>query len=82
MDRAAKISFATQAYDEQDKVISMANNLSCLLVFGIEDKGSIDVRWGDKQCTIGYALKPQNKELAYERMAASCTRLSTATGVK
>ncbi|KVN96217.1 hypothetical protein WJ85_23235 [Burkholderia ubonensis] len=60
----------------------MLGNPSRLLVFGIEDQGSIDVRWGDKQCTIGYALKPQNKELAYERMAASCTRLSTATSVK
>ncbi|AOJ64961.1 hypothetical protein WJ32_20680 [Burkholderia ubonensis] len=73
MDRAAKISFATQAYDEDDKVISMTNNLSCLLVFGIEDKDGIDVRWGDRQCTIGYALKAQNKELAYERVETQCS---------
>ncbi|AOI72399.1 hypothetical protein WI29_28820 [Burkholderia ubonensis] len=51
MGRAAKISFATQAYDEQDKVISMANKLSCPLVFGIEHLGHIDVRWGDGACT-------------------------------
>ncbi|WP_157648990.1 FimD/PapC C-terminal domain-containing protein [Burkholderia ubonensis] len=67
---------------DQGKLYGMLGNPSRLLVFGIEDQGSIDVRWGDKQCTIGYALKPQNKELAYERMAASCTRLSTATSVK
>ncbi|KVA06390.1 FimD/PapC C-terminal domain-containing protein [Burkholderia ubonensis] len=82
MDRAAKISFATQAYDEQDEVISMANKLSCLLVFGIEDKGSIDVRWGDKQCTVGYALKAQNKELADERQAVSCTHARTVVGAR
>ncbi|WP_157381701.1 FimD/PapC C-terminal domain-containing protein, partial [Burkholderia ubonensis] len=70
------------AYDEQDEVISMANKLSCLLVFGIEDKGSIDVQWGDKQCTIGYALKPQNKELTYERQAASCVRSAMVTSVR
>ncbi|KWC39375.1 usher CupC3 [Burkholderia ubonensis] len=81
-DEGGKVPFGAQAYDAKGKLLGMVDNQSRLLVFGIEDKGSIDVRWGDKQCTIGYALKPQNKALAYERMAASCTRLSTATGVK
>ncbi|AYZ63504.1 hypothetical protein EGY31_09960 [Burkholderia multivorans] len=51
-------------------------------MFGIEDKGSIDVRWGDKQCTIGYALKAQNKELAYERQTVSCTHARTVVGAR
>ncbi|AOI72397.1 FimD/PapC C-terminal domain-containing protein [Burkholderia ubonensis] len=82
MDRAAKISFATQAYDEQDEVISMANKLSCLLVFGIEDKGSIDVRWGDKSCKVSYQFPTQNKELAYERQAVSCTHARMVVGAR
>ncbi|AYZ63506.1 hypothetical protein EGY31_09970 [Burkholderia multivorans] len=82
MDRAAKISFATQAYDEQDKVISMANNLSCLLVFGIEDRGSIDVQWVDKSCKVSYQLPTQNKELAYERQVAMCMRAGTVVGAR
>ncbi|AOK18625.1 usher CupC3 [Burkholderia cepacia] len=77
-----KVPFGAQAYDAKGKLLGMVDNQSRLLVFGIEDKGSIDVRWGDKQCTIGYALKPQNKELAYERVAASCTRASTVAGVE
>ncbi|MFA8330206.1 FimD/PapC C-terminal domain-containing protein, partial [Burkholderia ubonensis] len=64
------------------KLLGMVDNQSRLLVFGIEDKGSIDVQWGDKQCTIGYALKPQNKELTYERQAASCVRSAMVTSVR
>ncbi|PAK12445.1 FimD/PapC C-terminal domain-containing protein [Burkholderia ubonensis] len=60
----------------------MVDNQSRLLVFGIEDKGSIDVRWGDKQCTIGYAPKPQNNALAYERQVAMCMRAGTVVGAK
>ncbi|KVU54030.1 usher CupC3 [Burkholderia ubonensis] len=81
-DEGGKVPFGAQAYDAKGKMLGMVDNQSRLLVFGIEDKGSIDVRWGDKQCTIGYALKPQNKELAYERVAANCMRASTVIGIK
>ena len=67
-----KVPFGAQAYDANGKLLGVVDNQSRVLVFGIEDKGSIDVRWGGKQCTIGYALKPQNKELAYERVATRC----------
>ncbi|KVN76110.1 hypothetical protein WL40_22465 [Burkholderia ubonensis] len=79
-NEGGKVPFGAQAYDAKGKLLGMLDNQSRLLVFGIEDKGSIDVRWGDKQCTIGYALKPQDKELAYERVAASCRRASTLAG--
>ncbi|KVO42726.1 usher CupC3 [Burkholderia ubonensis] len=81
-DEGGKVPFGAQAYDAKGKLLGMVDNQSRLLVFGIEDTGSIDVRWGDKQCTIGYALKPQNKELAYERVAANCMRASTVIGIK
>ncbi|PAJ79655.1 hypothetical protein CJO71_17910, partial [Burkholderia ubonensis] len=77
-----KVPFGAQAYDAKGKLLGMVDNQSRLLVFGIEDKGSIDVRWGDKQCTIGYALKPQNNALAYERQAAMCMRAGTVVGAR
>ncbi|MDN7857546.1 fimbria/pilus outer membrane usher protein [Burkholderia cepacia] len=81
-DEGGKVPFGAQAYDAKGKLLGMVDNQSRLLVFGVADQGSIDVSWGDKQCTIGYALKPQNKELAYERQAASCVRAGTVTSVK
>ncbi|PAJ93740.1 fimbria/pilus outer membrane usher protein, partial [Burkholderia ubonensis] len=81
-DEGGKVPFGAQAYDAKGKLLGMVDNQSRLLVFGIEDKGSIDVRWGDKQCTIGYALKPQNNALAYERQAAMCMRAGTVVGAR
>ncbi|WP_241241195.1 FimD/PapC C-terminal domain-containing protein [Burkholderia cenocepacia] len=81
-DEGGKVPFGAQAYDAKGKLLGMVDNQSRLLVFRIEDQGSIDVSWGDKQCTIGYALKPQNKELAYERQAVSCVRGGMTVNVK
>ncbi|MFZ6048251.1 fimbria/pilus outer membrane usher protein [Pseudomonas sp. CR3202] len=72
-----EIPFGAQAHDEQDKVLGMVDNLSRLLVFGIEDQGRLLIRWSDGACTIDYRLPPANKELAYERVAASCRPSST-----
>ncbi|WP_332309649.1 FimD/PapC C-terminal domain-containing protein, partial [Burkholderia ubonensis] len=72
-DDGGKVPFGAQAYDAKGKLLGMVDNQSRLLVFGIEDKGSIDVQWGDKQCTIGYALKAQNTMLAYERVETQCS---------
>ncbi|KVM56515.1 hypothetical protein WJ58_13405 [Burkholderia ubonensis] len=68
--------------DETGKVLRMVGNPSRLRVFGIEDKGSIDVRWGDSQCAIGFALTPRNMEPACERQASSGVRASAAASVK
>jgi len=81
-DEGGKVPFGAQAYDAKGTLLGMVDNQSRLLVFGIEDKGSIDVRWGDKQCTIGYTLKTQNKALAYERQAASCISAGTVARVE
>ncbi|MFA8394297.1 hypothetical protein ACEPUD_29825 [Burkholderia ubonensis] len=51
-------------------------------MFGIEDKGSIDVQRGDNSCKVSYQLPTQNKELAYERQVAMCMRAGTAVGVR
>ncbi|KML50012.1 usher CupC3 [Burkholderia cepacia] len=72
-DEGGKVPFGAQAYDAKGKLLGMVDNQSRLLVFGVADQGSIDVSWGDKQCTIGFALKPQNKELAYERVQTRCS---------
>ncbi|AOZ06395.1 fimbria/pilus outer membrane usher protein [Cupriavidus malaysiensis] len=82
LDQAGKVPFGAHAYDAKGRPLGMVDNQSRLLVFGIQDKGSIDVRWGDEQCTIGYALKPQNKALMYERQVASCVRGAMVTTVK
>ncbi|MEN2469121.1 fimbria/pilus outer membrane usher protein [Burkholderia sp. GS2Y] len=71
-DRAGKIPFGAQAYDENGKVVGMVDNQSRLLVFGIKDQGSIDVRWGDGGCKVNYRLQPQNKALTYERQSVRC----------
>ncbi|MDW9246931.1 papC C-terminal domain protein [Burkholderia cepacia] len=81
-DEDGKVPFGAHAYDAGGKLLGMVDNQSRLLVFGIEDKGRIEVRWGDKACTIGYALNPQNKALAYERQAVTCMRAGTVTSVK
>lgn len=71
-----KIPFGAQAYDEQDKVLGMVDNLSRLLVFGIKDQGRVSIRWSDGTCVADYLLPPRNKELSYERVALACRKPS------
>lgn len=40
MDSGGKIPFGAQAYDKEERVVGMVDNLSRLLVFGIEDQGA------------------------------------------
>ncbi|MDF5980408.1 FimD/PapC C-terminal domain-containing protein [Pseudomonas aeruginosa] len=54
----------------------MVDNLSRLLVFGIEDQGRLSIRWSDGSCSVDYQLPPRNKDLTYERVALSCRRSS------
>ena len=81
-DEGGKVPFGAQAYDAKGKLLGMVDNQSRLLVFGVADQGSIDVSWGDKQCTIGYALPLKNKALAYERQPVNCVRAPTVTAVE
>ena len=41
MDSGGKIPFGAQAYDKEERVVGMVDNLSRLLVFGIEDQGRL-----------------------------------------
>lgn len=69
-----KIPFGAQAYDQSEKVVGMVDNLSRLLVFGIEDQGRLEVRWGEgSNCTANYQLPAKDKNLSYERMALVCS---------
>ncbi|MCY1365353.1 Outer membrane usher protein HtrE [compost metagenome] len=71
-----RIPFGAQAYDEQEKVIGMVDNLSRLLVFGLKDQGRLEIRWGEGACQASYQLPPRNKDLAYERVALVCRKPS------
>lgn len=81
-DEGGKVPFGAQAYDAKGKLLGMVDNQSRLLVFGIEDKGSIDVQWGNNSCKVSYQLPTLNKELAYERRAAMCMRAGTVVGAQ
>ncbi|WP_409077160.1 fimbria/pilus outer membrane usher protein [Pseudomonas sp. MRSN 12121] len=67
-----KIPFGAQAYGPQGKVLGVVDNLSRLLVFGIEDKGVMEIRWGDKRCELSYELAPADQHSAYERFDGVC----------
>ncbi|MDT4814348.1 Outer membrane usher protein FimD [compost metagenome] len=71
-----KIPFGAQAYDEQEKVVGMVDNLSRLLVFGIADQGRLFIRWSEGTCVANYSLPEKNKDLAYERVALACRKPS------
>lgn len=76
MESGGKIPFGAQAYDKEERVVGMVDNLSRLLVFGIEDQGRLSIRWSDGSCSVDYQLPPRNKDLTYERVALSCRRSS------
>ncbi|MFW4554692.1 fimbria/pilus outer membrane usher protein [Pseudomonas aeruginosa] len=68
------IPFGAQAYDKSGKVIGMVDNLSRLLVFGINDEGNISVRWEGHACVISYKLPPRNPKMSYERVQSTCLK--------
>lgn len=68
-----KIPFGAQAYDSQGNLLGVVDNLSRLLLFGIGDKGELDVRWGTKHCKVNYELPAANKEMIYEKFEFSCS---------
>ncbi|HCF2341461.1 fimbria/pilus outer membrane usher protein [Pseudomonas paraeruginosa] len=72
MGSGEKIPFGAQAYDAEEKVVGMVDNLSRLLVFGIQDQGRLSIRWSSGSCSANYQLPPKNKDLAYERVELPC----------
>ncbi len=74
-EQGGTIPFGAQGYDEQGKPLGMVDNLSRLLVFGVADKGRLEIRWAEGSCTVDYTLPAANKELAYERVDGLCRAL-------
>ncbi|VVQ38390.1 hypothetical protein PS943_05833 [Pseudomonas fluorescens] len=74
-EKGGAIPFGAQGYDEQGKVLGMVDNLSRLLVFGVADKGRLEIRWAEGACAVDYQLPAANKELAYERVDRLCRAL-------
>lgn len=66
------VPFGAMVYGEDDTVLGMADNLSRVLVFGIQEQGRVSIRWSDGSCVADYALPPKNRDLAYERVPLSC----------
>lgn len=74
-EKGGTIPFGAQGYDEQGKPLGMVDNLSRLLVFGIADKGRLEIRWTEGTCVVDYKLPPVNKELVYESVVGLCRAL-------
>lgn len=67
-----RIPFGAQAYDDNGKALGMVDNLSRLLVFGVESDGILSIRWEGRKCMASYKLPPRNPQLTYERVQAVC----------
>lgn len=76
-DEGGSLPLGAQAYDGDGHLIGLIDNLSRLLVFGVQDSGRIEVRWSDSNCTAHYDLAPAEKGLAYERAQLVCQRMSS-----
>ncbi|AZF03589.1 MULTISPECIES: fimbria/pilus outer membrane usher protein [unclassified Pseudomonas] len=72
LDTGGKIPFGAQAYDKKGKALGAVDSLSRLLVFGVDDSGTLSVRWGRDSCRFDYALPVANKNLAYEKFNYTC----------
>ena len=71
------VPFGAMVYGDADKVLGMVDNQSRLLVFGVQDQGRLEVRWGeDNRCIADYRLPAKDKDLAYDRVALVCNPLS------
>lgn len=66
------VPFGAMVYGAQDKVLGMIDNQSRVLVFGVEDQGRLDVRWGEGACVADYTLPAVQAGLAYDRVSLVC----------
>ncbi len=67
-----KVPFGATAYGEGEKMLGMVDSDSRVLVFGVQDKGRLSIRWSKGTCEGDYALPERSKPVAYERVAMSC----------
>ncbi|HVL08409.1 MAG TPA: FimD/PapC C-terminal domain-containing protein, partial [Burkholderiaceae bacterium] len=66
------VPFGAMVYGAQDKVLGMIDNQSRVLVFGVEEQGRLDVRWGEGACVADYTLPAAQAGLAYDRVTLVC----------
>lgn len=71
-DDGSALPFGAMVYDLDDKALGMIDNQSRALVFGVGDRGRLDVRWNGGACTIDFQLPPANPALTYERVELTC----------
>ncbi|MNF01866.1 Outer membrane usher protein HtrE precursor [compost metagenome] len=72
LDSGQRIPFGAQAHDAQGKALGIVDNLSRLLVFGIDDQGTLELRWSTGACKAEYQLPAAHRERAYERFELLC----------
>ncbi|AIL63155.1 fimbria/pilus outer membrane usher protein [Pseudomonas alkylphenolica] len=72
LDSGQRIPFGAQAHDAQGKALDIVDNLSRLLVFGIDDQGTLELRWSTGACKAEYQLPAAHRERAYERFELLC----------
>lgn len=68
------LPFGAQLLDEHDKLLSVVDNQSRALVFGIAETGRIKVRWGQGSCHVRYTLPERDKTLVYDQLQALCVK--------
>ncbi|PMQ08167.1 Outer membrane usher protein FimD [Pseudomonas sp. AD21] len=73
LDNGKKIPFGAQAFDEKGNVSGVVDNLSRLLVFGVKDKGVLDIRWSNGSCRASYDVPPAKKDMMYEKFDVVCS---------
>ena len=67
-----KLPFGAQAYGEGGRLLGSVDNASRLLVFGVPDKGNINVQWSKGSCVVRYDVPGVNRALMYERFDVKC----------
>ena len=67
-----KLPFGAQAVGSDGKIWGTLDNASRLLVFGVKDKDSFEMRWSNGGCRVDYAVPVVNRELMYEKYDAVC----------
>lgn len=65
------IPFGAQLFDGQ-KLLAVVDNQSRALVFGIPDKGQLQVRWAGTSCSLPYSLPERDAALVYDQVSAAC----------
>lgn len=71
------VPFGADVLDQQLTLVSMVGQGGQILLRGLPDNGSLQVKWGDKpgeRCTLNYSVNPQAKEAVtgYRQVDAPC----------